>query len=460
MKELIFSLIDHMALLVLIAYILTRSRLFTQVIIEKKINAGNTILLIVIFSAFSVYGTMSGIHFEGSVVSIRNLGPAIGGLIAGPLVGIVVGLIGGIHRFLYAVGFTQIPCSIATLIAGLAGGLVFIFRKGNLINIKGAILFAIVIEGIHLTMAALYLHYSQPSFELGPFMRTVSFPIMLTSVIGLGLFIFIIKNLVREKENEHKKNLMESELKVAHEIQMGMLPSTSVVTSRNQRVDIAGYLIPAKQVGGDLYDFFLLDDDHLCFLIGDVSDKGVPAALFMARSQSMIQSYSNYLWKDIGNGFSPAKVLQMVNNELCKDNENCMFLTLSYWVMDMRTGQLSYSVGGHNPPLIIRQNGEAGFLVSVKGHPLGINPTASFREGNLSLEKHDFVCLYTDGITEAMNKWGEAYAQERLLEALRHASVMDAGRLTEYVIRSVNEFTMSVEQSDDITCLIVKCLRN
>jgi sigma-B regulation protein RsbU (phosphoserine phosphatase) len=459
MKELIFSTIDNMALLVLIAYILTRSRLFTQVIVEQKINTKNTFILILIFSAFSIYGTMSGINFEGAVVSIRNLGPEIGGLIAGPIVGISVGLIGGLYRFFYAEGFTQVPCSIATLIAGLAGGLVFVFRKGKLISILGAVVFAIVIESIHLVMAGVYLNYTKPEFELMPFMKTVSLPILMTSTIGLGLFIFIFKNLVKERRNEQKKNLMESELKVANEIQMDSLPSRSAILSKTQLVDIAACLYSAKQVGGDLYDFFLLDDDHLCFLIGDVSDKGVPAALFMARSQSLLRSYTGFLWERRTEKFSPSRILQIVNYELNKENDNCMFLTLSYWVMNMKTGHLNYSVGGHNPPIIKRSDGEVGFQRSVTGPPLGINASAVYREGEEILKKDDLICLYTDGITEANNTSGEVYTEKRLLQTLKESSARNAESLIGDIIESVNNFTKASEQSDDITCLAVKCLK-
>ena len=460
MNELIISLINHMAILVVVAYILTRSRLFTEVIVEKKINLRNSVILILIFSAFSIYGTISSIPFIGALISISDLGPALGVLIAGPIVGFVVGLIGAFHRYFYAEGITQVPCSIAALAAGVAGGLVFMIRKGKLISIYGAFLFGFFIEIIHILLTVLFLLNRESDFELLPFLKEVSLPVTLTSAIGMSLFIYIIKNLMTEKENEQKKKNMESELKVASEIQKDMVPNRSAILSQTQLIDISGYLHPAKQVGGDLYDFFMLDEDHLCFLIGDVSDKGVPAALFMARSQSFVRSYTNFLWKNEASKFSPSRVLQFVNIELYRENDNCMFITLSYWVMNLKTGHLVYSVGGHNPPILKRNDGNTDYLNSVTGPPLGINPAAHFRDGEVMMKEGDLLFLYTDGITEANNRSGDVYSEERLLQALKDSSAKNAENLIDDIMRSVNDFTQGAEQSDDITCLAVKYLKS
>jgi len=146
------SLINHMAVLIVIAYVLTRTKLYSEVLIEKKITLKNGVILSVIFGLFSIYGTLSGIKLFDATANIRDLGPAIAGLIAGPLVGVGAGLIGAVHR-LFQGGVTCVPCSAATLLAGLFGGIIYIVRKKRIITIFGAIVFAVLLEIFHMELA-------------------------------------------------------------------------------------------------------------------------------------------------------------------------------------------------------------------------------------------------------------------------------------------------------------------
>jgi sigma-B regulation protein RsbU (phosphoserine phosphatase) len=308
-----------------------------------KLTFKHKLILIVVFGFFSIFGTLGGIDFMGVIANVRDLGPAIAGLIGGPLAGIGAGLIGGIHRFFLG-GITYIPCSISTVLAGLAGGLIYQFKKGRIIGITGSVVFMMLMEAFHMGITLLIV---TPFDVILPIIESVSLPMILTNSLGMGIFIFIIHNLMRERETQRTKELIESELSVAREIQMSIVPKIFPAFPERSEFDVYAVIEPAKEVGGDLYDFFLLDDDHLCFTIGDVSGKGVPASLFMAVTKTLIKAKTDIR-------LSPDQVLFRVNNELCKDNDSGMFVTMFFGILTISSGEVVFSNGGHNLPYLLK----------------------------------------------------------------------------------------------------------
>ena len=272
------DLIKNMALVMVLAYVLTRTGAYAAIMAKKKVTPAQQAGMILIFGLFSLYGTLSGIDFMGAIANIRDLGPAIGGLIGGPLVGLGAALIGGLHRFSLG-GITCIPCSISTILAGLAGGLIYKYRKGEFPGIAGAVIFMALMESFHMGLNLLIV---KPFHQILPIISSISLPMISTNALGMGIFAFILHNLIRERETQRSKELIESELNVAREIQLGIVPKIFPPYPERAELDIFALLEPAREVGGDLYDFFMLDDNHLCFTIGDVSGKGVPASLYMA----------------------------------------------------------------------------------------------------------------------------------------------------------------------------------
>ena len=168
----------------------------------------------------------------------------------------------------------------------------------------------------------------------------------------------------RLTETTAAKERIESELKIAHDIQMGILPKIFPPLPDLDELDLFAVIEPAKEVGGDFYDFFQIDDIHICFIIADVSGKGVPASLFMAVARTLIKSTAR-------KGITPDEILRRVNNELSADNENCMFATIFCGVLNLVTGELLYANGGHNPPVYIPKNGAASFFPSSGGLVVG-----------------------------------------------------------------------------------------
>lgn len=242
----------------------------------------------------------------------------------------------------------------------------------------------------------------------------------------------------------HKERI-ESELRIARDIQMGILPKLFPAFPNHDEFDIYASLESAKEVGGDLYDFFFIDPHHFCFHVGDVSGKGVPAAFFMAITKTLIKVIAE---REV----QPHLIMEKVNNDLAEDNESCMFVTLFLAILDIRTGEVSYSSAGHNPP-ILRKADKTMFLESMNEPIAGAMPDVKYSTQHLTLAPGDLLFLYTDGVTEAMNNEQELYSDERLLEFLTQADMQSTADLIGQVNQSVAEFADGAEQSDDITML-------
>ena len=236
---------------------------------------------------------------------------------------------------------------------------------------------------------------------------------------------------------------LQNELNVASKMQQSILPT--VFPNGDDYTSFAS-MEPARNVGGDFYDFMRLEDGQIGLAIADVSDKGVPAALFMMSSRTLLKGAA------IGNE-RPGSTLEEVNDLLCDDNEALMFVTLLYAVYDPATGKVSYSNGGHNSPVIVHPNGETTVLPTTGGIALGVMPEFKFAQNKIALEPGDTLVLYTDGVTEAMNGAGEEYGMDRLREVLAAAPSKDAKHITNAIFESIREFAGEAPQSDDITCL-------
>jgi sigma-B regulation protein RsbU (phosphoserine phosphatase) len=264
-------------------------------------------------------------------------------------------------------------------------------------------------------------------------------------------FIFMFKEL---RENIDKlvkttaaKEKIESELNVARDIQMGILPKVFPPYPEKYELDIFAYLKPAKEVGGDLYDFFFVDEKKLCFVIGDVSDKGVPAALFMAITKTLIKIHAE-------SEHSPAKIMNKVNNILSRDNPNCMFVTLIIGILNTETGKIRYANAGHNP-LIIKKKDKTYFNKGLSGPVAGAMEDIEYKELTAELDTDDLIFLYTDGVTEAMNNTKKLFSDERLLDLISMNSFKTAQDYILITKEDVVNFTDNEPQSDDITMLSI-----
>jgi len=249
------------------------------------------------------------------------------------------------------------------------------------------------------------------------------------------------------------KERIESELRVASEIQSSMLPRIFPAFPNRREFDIYATMDPAKEVGGDLYDFFMLDDRHLCFLVGDVSDKGVPAALFMMVTMSLLRTEAKRTQ-------DPAVLLMAVNEALAAENEQLMFVTIFCGVLDIQTGELHYSNAGHNPPVLWTQSdGRARFIPMPEGMVAGPMPKSRYATMRVQLQPEDVLVAYTDGVTEAKNPASQLYGNERLLAVVGRQADRDVTPLVRNLDADVIEHAAGAAQSDDITVLALRFRR-
>ena len=244
------------------------------------------------------------------------------------------------------------------------------------------------------------------------------------------------------------KERIESELRIAHGIQMGMLPKTFPAFPEREDLSLAAKVLPAKEVGGDLYDFFI-ENEKLYFIIGDVSGKGIPASLVMAVTCRLFRSVATYHDK-------PDEIMFSLNNSLSDGNESNMFCTAFLGVLDLKTGILSYCNAGHNAPLIIENNGNVSALNVEPNLPLGLFTDFPYQGQETTVNKETMLYLFTDGVNEAENNNMEQFSDERLIELLKNNSGNEPKDIIKETFAEVQRHADGANQSDDITAMCIK----
>ena len=258
----------------------------------------------------------------------------------------------------------------------------------------------------------------------------------------------LVKYIDELKSTTANKERIESELRIAHNIQMGMLPKLFPAFPERDDLALSAKLVPAKEVGGDLYDFFI-EDEKLFFIIGDVSGKGVPASLVMAVACRLFRSVVSHLDK-------PEEIMASLNDSLADGNESGMFCTAFLGVLDLKTGELKYCNAGHNAPLIIDTNGNVLPLHVEPNLPLGLFEGFPYEGQEIKLDKQMMLYMFTDGINEAENKEKELFGDDRLIALLKLNASMMPGEIIDKTFAEVKHHADGAEQSDDITVMCLK----
>ncbi len=254
-----------------------------------------------------------------------------------------------------------------------------------------------------------------------------------------------IENL---KSTTSAKEKIESELRIAREIQMGMIPKIFPPFPELKEIDLYAMMEPAKEVGGDLYDFFLIDEKHLCFAIGDVSGKGVPASLFMAITRTLLRTIAPQQ-------HSTREIVKTLNSSLSQGNDSSMFVTFFIGIINIETGHLRYTNAGHNPPVILHSSGKLELFELSKEIPIGLFDGFEYQDNDRYLSKDDRLFLYTDGITEAENWDQDLYTEERMLNCLSTVRNSEPIEIVMSVARDVVIHVNDYLQSDDLTMLCI-----
>lgn len=305
------------------------------------------------------------------------------------------------------------------------------------------------IDGKNMTMTIII-----PDADMYRRLRLSSLFFALVALTGIFTVAFIahrlVRNLLKLNEIQIKEQHIEDELAIASTIQQALLPSGKLNPSIHS-IDIKGLQIPAKFVGGDLYDYYVRDN-KLFFCVGDVSGKGVPAALLMTISHSLFRTVS-------AREDHPEQIMETLNSSISDNNPDIMFITMFLGVMDLSTGTIRYCNAGHNPPIVIR-NGQAEILSTEPSLLLGVEMNARYTANELTLLPGDTLFLYTDGLTEAENIRKELFGERRALETAAISGTLTASEQMERMQQAVHTFVDGAEQSDDLTMLVIRFMGN
>jgi sigma-B regulation protein RsbU (phosphoserine phosphatase) len=449
-------LLQLICVIIVVAYLLTRSRIFPEVL-DGSPSIKTRIILILVFGTLSIYGTISGVEFMGAIVNVRDLGPMLAGLLGGPWVGLGAGLIGAAHRMTLG-GFTMYSCSLATVFAGLFGGLIWLANKRKFAGITIAVIFAILMEAFHMLLA---LVICRPFEQALAVVSTVSVPMIMANAAGMFVFAFIIENLQNERKMQAERDTLlremerkNTELAIAAEIQQSFLPDS---IAQIEGYDIAARSVMAKEVGGDFFDVIPLEvvplgKGQLGIMIADVSGKGIPAALFMALSRIVVRV--NATWY----GRRPAAAIRDANTIIANDSKSGMFVTLFYGFLDSADRMLTYVNAGHNPPIHFRAADGTLAELAATGMAMGVLSDAAYSQDSVRMLPGDILVLYTDGITEAENADLEMFGLERLERIILASPQLPANELIQEILNAVKAFIGDHPQSDDITLMVIRSL--
>ncbi|MBQ6267090.1 MAG: SpoIIE family protein phosphatase [Clostridia bacterium] len=444
MSVLFSRMIGTLAVILMIAAFIGSSDIISKWMERTHSRWKYAVLSGVLGGVFGIYGNISGFELNGAVVSVRDIGPMLAGFLGGPVGGLLAGAIAGIHRLTLG-GITAYACVVATCCIGLGCGIISKIKHDFIVKPYWALLVSAAMEAFHLGVVLLMVKPFETAYDI---VRQIALPFIATNALGFVLMTSIMTYTERQRSLAIERSRLQSELEVANVIQHSLLPTISADYPGRGEIDVDASMEAAKEVGGDFYDVFFVDKDRLAFVIGDVSGKGVPAALFMASAKITLQNCI----RDIP---ALSEAVEAANNALCARNEAEMFVTLWVGVLDLTSGALTYVNAGHNPPVTVL-DGRADFLKTRSGLVLAGMEGVPYKEHRLEIRRGDMICLYTDGVTEAENAQHEMFGEDRLLACFENAAEIGATQVIKTVKSAVDGFVDGYSQFDDITMLCFK----
>ncbi|MGX8713348.1 MAG: SpoIIE family protein phosphatase [bacterium] len=339
---------------------------------------------------------------------------------------------------------TMIETVNSNMLSGDSGNAVVKDNEGN----KNYIFYTPVEGKTGWSMAVIF-----PDKEIYAGLHRVGTYLTLFMIIGLLLMVFIMWRTFRGHKRlqavNAEKERIGSELRIASSIQMGMLPKTFPPYPERNEVSVYGTLVPAKEVGGDLYDIYIRDE-KLFFCVGDVSGKGVPASLVMAVTRSLFRTVSSHIDE-------PEVLMAHINKAMSEMNETSMFVTLFIGILNLRTGEMTYCNAGHCPPVIVSD--EIHLLEMDANIPVGLMPDWHFTRQSFTMEPGDYVFLYTDGLTEAENAEHNQFEESRMIERINDGSWHSPHELIDDMTNAVHAFVKGADQSDDLTMMAIQLIK-
>jgi len=437
-------LIGSAAIIIVLTFFINNHyyNLFSKNESDKKLRA---YLVMGLFGGlFGVYANYAGIDYNGAIISIRDIGPMMAGVFGGPIGGLIAGGIACAHRLTLG-GPTVYACSLATLTIGIMCGILHVIFGNKLIRIHWAMLIGVIMEDYHLLLVYLMV---KPQDLAVSIIKSVAMPIVIANAVGFALMVAVSLYIDRQRTILFEKERISSELDVATKIQKSMLPIILPEFPGRKEFLMQASMTPAKEVGGDFYDIFYTDHDHIAIVMADVSGKGIPAALFMVIAKTLIKN-------NLQDGLSPAEAMTKTNAQLCENNEEGMFVTAWVGLMEIATGRITFVNAGHNPPLVTK-NGHSEYLRTKSGFILAGMDMTRYNQYEMQLDDGDALFLYTDGVTEAENSAVELFGEDRLHDFISTCGEKTPDEIVKGVSAALDGFVGEAEQFDDITMLSLK----
>ncbi|NLV28358.1 MAG: SpoIIE family protein phosphatase [Methanomicrobiales archaeon] len=436
--ERLVDLCDGVAVLCLIAYFLTRTR-YASVFVTRNFSPFSVLFMTLIGGIFYLYGILTGVEIGPYFISIQVLGPVIAGLISGIAGGFLAGVLGMLLQTATGNPIEPAACLI-TLLSGIIGGIFWQINRNNIVRIPHVFFLGCLIGIIQFSIGETGIR--PEILEPGEILEGI-LDIFLPTIAGLVIFVFIINNLRTEAENTRRSYKIEGELQAARQIQLDSLPGQTFTW---KSLNLAASLIPVSYIGGDLYDYRKLEDGSLYFALGDVSGKGVPAALLMSSTRMILRSR-------LRETKNPCALVSEVNRSFLEDGDNKQFLTLITGHICPDTGEVTFCNAGHPPPFIISRSGTYG-LEPDGNLPAGIMEDEEYISRKLTLKPGDILTIVSDGVTEA-ERGEELYGFEQVVQRLNEKPFFKPEDVVKFLNKEVRQWTGDNPQSDDCTILAI-----
>ena len=440
--DIVLYTVPHLCVLVVVAYLFARVDFFDDPDAGKgELRGARFYAAIAIFTLIALYGTIYG-YLTGAPdrhVTTYTVGVALVTLLFGTRPSICVALLSAAAILLASP--VTLTADILALVAACVVCALF-HRKfkgydGPLFGIAAGL-----VEIIHMLLIVAFV---RPVPAAKDIVYDVSFTMIVLNGTAVAVFAMIINDMISRNKLLEKDAYRKSELNVARNIQMSLLEKNFKI---DPRLTFDAFLRPAMEVGGDLYSFLKTSEDKFCFILGDVSGKGIPAAITMSRTIALFRMYA-------ATNDDPGKILSAMNDSLCANNTEQMFVTAALGTLDLGTGELRYANAGHTKPYIANANGDATEAPRAKGKPLGIIPHIKYIPLSLQLEAGQFILFYTDGVSEAENMEHEQFDARRIMESLSTGPRSTPEEVNQNLLSNVDKFADGTPQSDDIALLCV-----
>lgn len=438
--KMVFDFIQTSCVICVLSYLLARANFFSDVRGKAELKGKKLFITVAVFLFIALYGFIVRSNLASDMyVDTRIAGIALSGLLFGQLPAFLVTL----PTALLSV-FLAEQTLTADLLAMLLTFFLSVYCHKKFPDFD-AVLSGIIVgmlEVCHMLLIAVCVRPVSAAKEI---VYAISFPMIVVNGFTVIAFILIITDLNERRRLWERESFSNSESLVARNIQKSLLDTDFDI---DPRLDLSAYIAPAYAVGGDLYSFSVGQGRFFNFIIGDVSGKGVPAAITMSRCEAFFQEI-------VQHEVSPAAILSSLNRRLCKNNKAQMFVTAFVGSLDLCSGRLLYANAGHVVPYRIQRGTDAAALPRPKGKALGIFPSASYENTELLLEPGQYLLSYSDGITEAENASHELFGSERLERSLSGMAEVSAQKISSALLGAVKEHAASYAQSDDIAIFAV-----